>query len=110
MFGTTKVITNLCPPSNTEISGMINLDDFLKLIELLEIKGIDYALVGGVAMMAIAPRLEPPTTTVSLGKEATLKASASCLKFHLIKTLGDIDTMQRWLTRALSKIQSLLTH
>ncbi len=34
---------------------MINLDDFLKLIELLETKGIDYALVGGVAMMAIAP-------------------------------------------------------
>lgn len=34
---------------------MINLDDFLTLIELLETKGVDYALVGGVAMMAIAP-------------------------------------------------------
>lgn len=34
---------------------MVDLDDFLKLIELLENKGIDYALVGGVAMMAIAP-------------------------------------------------------
>ncbi len=49
------MITNLCPPSNTGIASMINLDDFLKLIELLETKGIDYALVGGVAMMAIAP-------------------------------------------------------
>ena len=34
---------------------MIDLSDFLKLIELLESKGINYALVGGVAMMAIAP-------------------------------------------------------
>ena len=34
---------------------MIDLDDFLRLIELLETKGIDYALVDGVAMMAIAP-------------------------------------------------------
>ncbi|MGB7084008.1 MAG: hypothetical protein WBD47_00530 [Phormidesmis sp.] len=33
---------------------MINLDDFLTLIELLETEGIDYAVVGGVAMMAIA--------------------------------------------------------
>ena len=49
------MITNLCPPSNTGIDSMINLDDFLKLIELLETKGIDYALVGGVAMMALSP-------------------------------------------------------
>ena len=48
------MITTLCHSSNTGISSMINLDDFLKSIELLETKGVDYALKAEVAMMAIA--------------------------------------------------------
>jgi len=38
---------------------MINQEDFLSLVELLENKGVDYALVDEVAMMAIAPEAHP---------------------------------------------------
>ncbi len=82
------MITNLCPPSNTGIEGMINLDDFLKLIELLENKGIDYALVGGVAMMALAPNARATDDYDFIGRQSDFESVSELLKVSSDKNFG----------------------
>lgn len=82
------MITNLCPPSNTGINCMINLDDFLKLIELLETKGIDYALVGGVAMMAIAPKARATDDYDFIGQRSDFENLSELTKVSADKNFG----------------------
>ena len=82
------MITTLCPPSNTGIDGMINLDDFLKLIELLEDKGIDYALVGGVAMMALAPDTRATDDYDFIGRQDDFESVSELSKVSSDKNFG----------------------
>ncbi|NJM99764.1 MAG: hypothetical protein HC800_23835 [Phormidesmis sp. RL_2_1] len=82
------MITNLCPPSNTGIGSMINLDDFLTLIELLETKGIDYALVGGVAMMAIAPNARATDDYDFIGQRSDFESISELSKVSSDQNFG----------------------
>lgn len=82
------MITNLCPPSNTGIDNMINLDDFLKLIELLENKGIDYALVGGVAMMALAHDARATDDYDFIGRQSDFESLSELSKVSSDKNFG----------------------
>ena len=67
---------------------MINLNDFLKLIELLEIKGIDYALVGGVAMMAIAPEVRATDDYNFIGQRSDFDSLGELSKVSSDKNFG----------------------
>ena len=67
---------------------MINLDDFLKLIELLEDKGIDYALVGGVAMMALAPDTRATDDYDFIGRQDDFESVSELSKVSSDKNFG----------------------
>ncbi len=67
---------------------MINLDDFLKLIELLENKGIDYALVGGVAMMALAPNARATDDCDFIGRQSDFESVSELSKVSSDKNFG----------------------
>ncbi len=82
------MITNLCPPSNTGIDSMVDLDDFLMLIALLETKGIDYALVGGVAMMALAPNVRATDDYDFIGRQSDFESISELSKVSSDKNFG----------------------
>ncbi|MEO0888303.1 MAG: hypothetical protein AAFY54_20555 [Cyanobacteria bacterium J06648_10] len=82
------MITNLCPPSRTGIDSMINLDDFLRLIELLETKGINYALVDGVAMMEITPNARATDDYDFIGQRSDFENISELSKISSDKNFG----------------------
>lgn len=53
------MIDTLHPASNTGIAAMIDTDQLITFITLLEVKGIEYALVGGAALMTIDDCMRP---------------------------------------------------
>ncbi|MEM8505019.1 MAG: hypothetical protein AAF716_17925 [Cyanobacteria bacterium P01_D01_bin.1] len=67
---------------------MIDLDDFLKLIELLETKGIDYALFGGVAMMVIAPDARPTDDYDFIAQRSDFESISELAKISSDKNFG----------------------
>ncbi|MEN8446144.1 MAG: hypothetical protein ABG776_14150 [Cyanobacteria bacterium J06555_13] len=67
---------------------MINLDDFLALIELLETRGIDYALVGGVAMMAITPDARATDDYDFIGQRSDFESLSELSQVSADKNFG----------------------
>lgn len=67
---------------------MVNLDDFLKLIELLEARGIDYALVGGVAMMAISSDARATDDYDFIGQRSDFESLEELSKISSDKNFG----------------------
>ena len=53
------MIDTLHPASNTGIAAMIDTDQLITFITLLEAKGIEYALVGGAALMTLDDCMRP---------------------------------------------------